>query len=158
MCRCLFWELDEDEDSLLQKEDLLRYGSYGLTSIVVERIWVLRHQRDSGGMAYDDFVYFLLAEEDKQSSPAYQYWFHVLDLNGDGALDQRDLGVFYDELRPRIEAMGEEVFAAPFRPAALSLRPAPLVPRRSRRGAVHSSPPHIQAQHGDMLTARLIRS
>jgi len=106
---CLFWELDEDEDSLLQKEDLLRYGSYGLTSIVVERIWVLRHQRDSGGMTYDDFVYFLLAEEDKQSSPAYQYWFHVLDLNGDGALDQRDLGIFYDELRPRIEAMGEEV-------------------------------------------------
>jgi len=106
---CLFWELDEDEDSLLQQEDLLRYGSYGLTSIVVERIWVLRHQRDGSGMTYDDFVYFLLAEEDKQSSPAYQYWFHVLDLNGDGALDQRDLSVFYDELQSRLEAMGEEV-------------------------------------------------
>ena len=29
---CIFWELDEDEDSLLQKEDLMRYGSYGLSS------------------------------------------------------------------------------------------------------------------------------
>ncbi len=25
---CLFWELDEDEDSLLHTDDLLRCGSY----------------------------------------------------------------------------------------------------------------------------------
>ena len=34
--------------------------------------------------SYDDFVYFLLAEEDKECHAALQYWFHVLDVDGDG--------------------------------------------------------------------------
>ena len=38
-----------------------------------------------------DFVVFLLAEEDKQSAASLQYWFHVLDFEGDGVLDTRDM-------------------------------------------------------------------
>lgn len=108
---CLFWELDEDEDSQLQKDDILRYGQYGLTARVVDRIWTLRHDRESEGMAYNDFVYFLLAEEDKQCAPALQYWFHVLDIDGDGAINRQDMLYFYEDLVVRLEAMGEEVVA-----------------------------------------------
>ena len=32
--------------------------------------------RESDGMTYNDFVFFLLAEEDKQSAPALQYGAH----------------------------------------------------------------------------------
>ena len=60
-------------------------------------------------MRYNDFVIFLLAEEDKQSTPALQYWFHVLDCNADGLLDAHDLRLFYEELLLRLEAMGEEL-------------------------------------------------
>ena len=74
----------------------MRYGSYGLSARVVDRIWALRHDRKPDragktGMTYDDFVYFLLAEEDKQSFPALQYWFHVLDFDGDGYICSRDM-------------------------------------------------------------------
>ena len=47
---CLFWELDEDEDARLTKQDLLRYGSYGLSSCVVDRIWALRRDTSKDGM------------------------------------------------------------------------------------------------------------
>ena len=40
-------------------------------------------------MGYDDFVHFLLSEEDKQASPALSYWFHVLDSDGDGYLNRK---------------------------------------------------------------------
>lgn len=96
-------------DALLQKADLLRYGSYGLSSRTVDRIWNMRHETDKEGMQYPDFVFFLLAEEDKQATPALQYWFHVLDLDGDGHLDANDMRYFYDELQTRLTAMDEEI-------------------------------------------------
>ena len=113
MIWCLFWELDEDEDSVLQKDDLMRYGSYGLSKKVVDRLWALRRKETTkascgggeegewkkDGMGYDDFVCFLLAEEDKQSAPALQYWFHVLDVDGDGYLSTKDMWYFYEELQ-----------------------------------------------------------
>ena len=37
-------------------------------------------------MRYADFALFLLAEEDKQSDASVQYWFHVLDYDGDGVI------------------------------------------------------------------------
>ena len=54
-------------------------------------MWTLRRITDKEGMAYPDFVFFLLAEEDKQSVPALQFWFHVLDFEGDGVLDTREM-------------------------------------------------------------------
>ena len=108
---CIFWELDEDEDSRLTKEDLLRYGQYGLTSRAVDRLWALRRDQTKEGMAYDDFVYFLLSEEDKQATPALQYWFHMLDVDGDGCIDKNDMWYFYEDMKERLLAMNEEVVA-----------------------------------------------
>ena len=105
---CLFWELDEDEDSLLQKADLLRYSADGLSPRVVDRIWALRRETGKGdGMTYSDFVWFLLAEEDKQSNAALQYWFHALDCDSDGYLGTADMLFFYEEMQTRLEAMNE---------------------------------------------------
>jgi len=106
---CIFWELDEDEDSRLSKEDVLRYGQYGLTQRAVDRLWAMRRDTTAEGMSYDDFVYFLLAEEDKQAVPALQYWFHMLDVDCDGVLDRQDMWYFYEDMQARLEAMGEEV-------------------------------------------------
>ena len=35
-------------------------------------------------MGYSDFVWFLLAEEDKEAPSACSFWFRVLDMDGDG--------------------------------------------------------------------------
>ena len=40
---------------MLHTDDLLRYGSYSLTSRVVERIWALRLDHSQPGMRYADF-------------------------------------------------------------------------------------------------------
>lgn len=34
-----FWELDNDHDFLISKEDLIRYGNHSLTYRIVERIF-----------------------------------------------------------------------------------------------------------------------
>jgi Ca2+-binding EF-hand superfamily protein len=135
---CIFWELDEDEDSLLQKADLMRYGSYGLSSRVVDRLWTLRRETDKEGMTYADFVCFLLAEEDKQAPAALQYWFHVLDVDGDGYLGSKDMWYFYEELQSRLEAMNEELvtyeeIANEFMDIVKPVRRAVVVPAATRR-------------------------
>ena len=67
----------------------------------------MRRHACTEGMKYADFVAFLLSEEDKQCPVALQYWFHVLDLDGDGYLSRTDMRYFYEELQSRLEAMDE---------------------------------------------------
>jgi serine/threonine-protein phosphatase 2A regulatory subunit B'' len=66
---CKFWELDTDHDFLIDKENLIRYSNHALTYRIVDRIFsqVPRKftSKTEGKMGYEDFVYFILAEEDK---------------------------------------------------------------------------------------------
>ncbi|MBA0632807.1 hypothetical protein Godav_001483 [Gossypium davidsonii] len=76
---CKFWELDTDHDFLIDKENLIRYGNHALTYRIVDRIFsqVPRKftSKVEGKMGYEDFVYFILAEEDKSSEPSLEYWY-----------------------------------------------------------------------------------
>ena len=40
----------------------------------------------AGLMGYEDFVWFILSEEDKASDTALEYWFRCVDLDCDGVL------------------------------------------------------------------------
>ena len=42
-------------------------------------------------MSYEDFVWFVLSEEDKGSDTSLEYWFRCVDLNGDGRLTPDEL-------------------------------------------------------------------
>lgn len=55
-------------------------------------------------MSYYDFVWFLISEEDKRCTTSLEYWFRVLDLDGDGVLSMYELEYFYNE---QIEQMRE---------------------------------------------------
>ncbi|XP_039295661.1 uncharacterized protein LOC111055503 isoform X2 [Nilaparvata lugens] len=59
-------------------------------------------------MSYTEFVWFLLAEEDKMHPRAIEYWFRCMDLDGDGYLSMYELEYFYDEQLQRMEAIGIE--------------------------------------------------
>ncbi|KAG6402178.1 hypothetical protein SASPL_139053 [Salvia splendens] len=76
---CKFWELDSDHDFLIDKENLIRYGNHALTYRIVDRIFsqVPRKftSKVEGKMGYEDFVYFILSEEDKSSEPSLEYWY-----------------------------------------------------------------------------------
>ncbi|KAM2052339.1 hypothetical protein FF2_033302 [Malus domestica] len=109
---CKFWELDTDHDFLIDKENLIRYGNHALTYRIVDRIFsqVARKfmSQVEGKMGYQDFVYFILSEEDKTSEPSLEFWFKCIDLDGNGVLTRNELNFFYEEQLHRMECMAQE--------------------------------------------------
>ncbi|KAG0624974.1 hypothetical protein M758_2G017900 [Ceratodon purpureus] len=109
---CKFWELDSDHDFLINKDDLLRYGNHALTYRIVERIFsqVPRKftSKVEGKMGYEDFVWFILSEEDKSSEPSLEYWFKCVDLDCDGVITPNEMQYFYEEQLHRMECMAQE--------------------------------------------------
>ncbi|KAK7268883.1 hypothetical protein RIF29_21592 [Crotalaria pallida] len=109
---CKFWELDTDHDFFVDRENLIKYGNHSLTYRIVDRIFsqVPRKftSKVEGKMNYEDFVYFILAEEDKSSQPSLEYWFKCIDLDGNGLLTPNEMQFFYEEQLHRMECMAQE--------------------------------------------------
>jgi serine/threonine-protein phosphatase 2A regulatory subunit B'' len=108
---CKFWELDPDHDLIINDHDLLDYHGAALTSRVVERLMSGCVTKWSGSdsekrtMGYRDFVWFLLAENDKNHPTAIEYWFRVLDTDGDGVLSLYELEWFYEEQAAKLQQL-----------------------------------------------------
>ncbi|KAF8394257.1 hypothetical protein HHK36_020464 [Tetracentron sinense] len=109
---CKFWELDTDHDFLIDKENLIKYGNHALTYRIVDRIFsqVPRKftSKVEGKMGYEDFVYFMLSEEDKSSEPSLEYWFKCIDFDGNGVLTPNEMQFFFEEQLHRMECMTQE--------------------------------------------------
>ncbi|XP_077252857.1 serine/threonine protein phosphatase 2A regulatory subunit B''beta-like [Tasmannia lanceolata] len=109
---CKFWELDTDHDFLIDKDNLIRYGNHALTYRIVDRIFSQIPRKFTskveGKMGYEDFVYFMLSEEDKSSEPSLEYWFKCIDLDGNGVLTPNEMQFFYEEQLHRMECMAQE--------------------------------------------------
>lgn len=102
---CKFWELDTDRDLLVGFEDLCNYGQGSVVTGVIKRV-VEGYGRPlssgvPGKMDFEDFVYFCLSEEDKNSEPAVLYWFKVLDTDEDGVLSGYEMMQFFEENQQR---------------------------------------------------------
>jgi len=114
---CKFWELDTDHDFLLSRDDLLRYANHSLTYRIVDRIFQGAPRQlstaDPEKMGYEDFIWFLLAEEDKSSDAALEYWFRCCDVDGDGFLNAQDMLHFYQEQLHRMECLSQEIVSFP---------------------------------------------
>jgi len=110
---CKFWELDTDHDFLLSRDDLLRYANHSLTYRIVDRIFQGVPRKlstsDPDKMGYEDFIWFLLAEEDKGTDPALEYWFRSCDVDGDGLINAQDMLHFYQEQLHRMECLSQEI-------------------------------------------------
>ncbi|KAK4757035.1 hypothetical protein SAY87_007162 [Trapa incisa] len=109
---CKFWELDTDHDFLIDKENLIRYGNHALTYRIVDRIFSQVPRKFTSKverkMGYEDFVYFILSEEDKSSVHSLEYWFKCIDLDGNGVLTRNEFQYFYEEQLHRMECMAQE--------------------------------------------------
>ncbi|KAF1326749.1 Serine threonine-protein phosphatase 2a regulatory subunit b subunit, partial [Globisporangium splendens] len=116
---CKFWELDTDHDFLLSQDDLVRYGGHALTRVIVDRIF--EHGRrpfarvqslsfeEKKKMSYEDFIYFMLSEEDKSNPVSIQYWFELIDTNEDSVIRSDEMRTFYRHQIHRMECLGHEV-------------------------------------------------
>ena len=66
---CKFWELDNDRDLRVSRDDLARYSDSALTSGIIDRIVggapCLRWSDSQDTIGYEEFVYFILSEEDE---------------------------------------------------------------------------------------------
>lgn len=109
---CKFWELDSDHDFLISPEDLLRYSNHSLTYRIVDRIFAQAARpfscKTEGKMGYEDFVWFILSEEDKSTDVALEYWFGAVDLDSDSALRPYEMLYFYEEQQHRLESFLQE--------------------------------------------------
>ncbi|XP_060867798.1 serine/threonine-protein phosphatase 2A regulatory subunit B'' subunit alpha isoform X2 [Metopolophium dirhodum] len=115
---CKFWELDRDHDLFISKTDLARHSDHALSTRIIDRIFsgtvTKRKQKNSNNnymeekMSYTEFVWFLMAEEDKRHPRAVEYWFRCMDIDGDGYLSMYELEYFYDEQLQRMESIGIE--------------------------------------------------
>jgi serine/threonine-protein phosphatase 2A regulatory subunit B'' len=64
-------------------------------------------------MAYEDFIWFMISEEDKTSKRALEYWFKIVDLDGNGVITAYEMEYFYEEQLRRLEYLNQEM--VPFR-------------------------------------------
>ncbi|CAM9138928.1 unnamed protein product, partial [Discosporangium mesarthrocarpum] len=118
---CRFYELDADRDGRLSREDLMKYGEHGLSQLIVDRIMSVgprpfpqgRVNEDGSDpratMTYEDYVYFMLSEEDRGNKHSLRYWFTCVDLDGDGCIGHMEMRLFYDSQIHRMESLGHEV-------------------------------------------------
>ncbi|KAK2643673.1 hypothetical protein Ddye_018868 [Dipteronia dyeriana] len=84
---------------------LLFHLIYASTSSQVPRKFT---SKVAGKMGYEDFVYFILSEEDKSSEPGLEYWFKCIDLDGNGLLTPNEMQFFFEEQLHRMECMAQE--------------------------------------------------
>ncbi|PAA55967.1 hypothetical protein BOX15_Mlig023791g2 [Macrostomum lignano] len=105
---CKFWDIDTDHDLFISKEDLRRHNNYALSDRIIDRIFSGAVSRNKSlltesRMSYPDFVWFLLAEEDKRHPRSIEYWFRCMDLDGDGVISLYEMEYFYTEQMRRME-------------------------------------------------------
>ena len=62
----------------------------------------------AGKMSYEDFVWFMLCEEDKTSDRSLEYWFKVVDLDNNGIITAHEMRFFYEEQNNRLEYLSQE--------------------------------------------------
>jgi serine/threonine-protein phosphatase 2A regulatory subunit B'' len=113
---CRFWELDHDRDYRINREDLLKYGDHSLSHMIVDRIFdaaprpFFDHPPDYREyLSYEDFIYFMLSEEDKANEVSVRYWFTCVDVDGDGCLNNMEMRSFYAVQLHRMQCMGHEI-------------------------------------------------
>ncbi len=60
-------------------------------------------------LTYEDFIFFMLSEEDKANECSVRYWFTCVDVDGDDKLNNMEMRSFYAVQLHRMQCMGHEV-------------------------------------------------
>lgn len=125
--------MDNDRDYKITREDLLKYGDHCLSHMIIDRIFSAAPRPFEGSdaavtttslgengnvavrktlrdyLTYEDFIFFMLSEEDKANECAVRYWFTCVDVDGDDKLNNMEMRSFYAVQLHRMQCMGHEV-------------------------------------------------
>ncbi|CAD6185242.1 unnamed protein product [Caenorhabditis auriculariae] len=116
---CKFWEIDTDHDLKINRKDLAAHAGGALVPLVVERIFsgaVCMTPANGGPLeeiGLPEFTQFLLAEEDKTHPTSVEYWFRILDLDGDGLVTLYDMELFHSQVQKKLAIEGIDSMAFP---------------------------------------------
>ncbi|KAJ3288296.1 Serine/threonine-protein phosphatase 2A regulatory subunit B'' subunit gamma [Borealophlyctis nickersoniae] len=88
-----FLNLDADQNGMLSRSDLGKYGGGTLTDPFLDRVFQ-ECQTYNGEMDYKSFLDFVLAMENVQTPESMAYCFRLLDMKGVGYLDYFTIGFF----------------------------------------------------------------
>ncbi|EYB93124.1 hypothetical protein Y032_0186g1091 [Ancylostoma ceylanicum] len=104
---CKFWEIDSNHDQIVSKADMKLHKDGAITDLVLDRIFfscaVRLTKKDT--MNLIGFTNFLLAEEDKNHPTSVEYWFRILDEDGDGFISMYEMERFHQAV---IDKLTEE--------------------------------------------------
>lgn len=59
-------------------------------------------------MSYEDFIWFMLSEEDKTTLRSIKYWFKLVDLDNNGIITGFELEFFFEEQHQRLDYLNQE--------------------------------------------------
>lgn len=95
-----YLELDVDQNGMLSRNELGRFGSGMLTDVFIDRVFEeYQTYRDSETgereMDYKTFLDFVLAMENKNSRQAIQYFWKLIDIQHKGHLDGFVINYFF---------------------------------------------------------------
>ncbi|XP_065883482.1 serine/threonine-protein phosphatase 2A regulatory subunit B'' subunit gamma-like isoform X2 [Dysidea avara] len=102
-----YLSLDTDHNGMLNKEELMRYGTSTLTIAFVDRIFQECLTYD-GEVDYKTYLDFVLAMENKKEPQAIQYFFRLLDIEGHGYLTAFSLQYFFRAIQKMMERHQQE--------------------------------------------------
>jgi serine/threonine-protein phosphatase 2A regulatory subunit B'' len=95
-----YLELDVDQNGMLSKKELSRFGSGMLTDVFIDRVFeeyqtYLDSETGEREMDYKTFLDFVLAMENKNSKQAIQYFWKLIDIQQQGWLDGFTINYFF---------------------------------------------------------------
>merc|ERR1711904_315017 len=106
-----YLSLDTDQNGMLSKSELMRYGSGTLTQVFVDRIFQECHTYDDE-MDYKTFLDFVLAIENKKTPQGLQYFFRLLDVQKKGAFNIFTINYFFRAVLQALERAGHDLVNA----------------------------------------------
>ncbi|WBY58754.1 phosphatase 2A regulatory subunit-related protein [Plasmodium yoelii yoelii] len=105
---CTFCQTSSCKDMLIDDNDLYRFDNHSLNDFIVNRIWS-RISIKLGGpnqkyMCLNDWIYFLTNYEDMTTNRSIEFWFKLIDLDGDCVIRDHEIRVFFNIQMERLKS------------------------------------------------------
>jgi len=109
----MYLNLDQDKNGMLNKEEFKRYNDNSLTQVVVDRLFqeYRLYQSEKTGdleMDYKTFLDFVLAMRHKNTRQGIEYFWRILDMEGQGYLTTFHLNYFFRAVTEKMVSLGHE--------------------------------------------------